>query len=188
MHGILIGLAGPARVGKSTAAELLAGGHGLAVMSFADPIREAARAVFKHWTSWHLKGPGKDLIDPVSGRTPRTVLQDLGDWGRGLDQALWINLAFRRIQIVEGTADQYGKPWVGVCFDDVRTEPEAAFIREAGGTVVHMRRHAAPRVRSHPTEGFLRYEPGDFTLTNDGELAALRAALDDVLTPLVRAA
>ena len=188
MRGILIGLAGPARVGKSTAAELLAGTHGLTVMSFADPIREAARAVFNHWTTWHLKGPGKDLIDPASGRSPRTVLQDLGDWGRGLDQALWINLAFRRIQIIEGTADQYVKPWVGVCFDDVRTEPEAAFIRESGGTVVHMRRHAAQPVRSHPTERFLRYEPGDFSLWNDCSIASLRVALDDVVTPLLRAA
>lgn len=62
----LVGFAGPAGVGKSTAAALVAGEGGWRMVSFADPLRAMALAFHPEWTLLDAVGPHKDRVVPAS--------------------------------------------------------------------------------------------------------------------------
>ena len=62
----LVGFAGPAGVGKSSAAELLAAEGGWRLVSFADPLRALALALHPEWTLVDVVGARKDEVRPVS--------------------------------------------------------------------------------------------------------------------------
>lgn len=62
----LVGFAGPAGVGKSTAAALVAGEGGWRMMSFADPLRALALALHPEWSLLDLVGPNKEVVMPPS--------------------------------------------------------------------------------------------------------------------------
>lgn len=56
----LVGFAGPAGAGKTSAATLLAAEGGWRIVSFADPLRQMALALHPEWTLADLMGPEKD--------------------------------------------------------------------------------------------------------------------------------
>lgn len=58
---------------------------------------------------------------------------------------------------------------------DTRFENEAAFIRGAGGTIWHIDRAAAPRVRAHASEAGVSRQADDRIIDNNGSLNDLRA-------------
>lgn len=62
----LVGFAGPAGVGKSSAAALLAAEGGWRIVSFADPLRALALALHPEWTLVDVVGARKDEVRPVS--------------------------------------------------------------------------------------------------------------------------
>lgn len=68
----VVGFAGPAGVGKSTAAALLAAEGGWRLLAFADPLRAMALALHPEWSLLDLVGPGKEV---VCGASPLS-------WGR----------------------------------------------------------------------------------------------------------
>lgn len=179
---LILGLAGPARCGKSTAARYLRDEYGFGLFALADPIKRAARTVFPHWTEWHLEGPGKDLVDQESGVMPRAVLQELGSGGRRVVEDLWVRVAELELRRwhAEQLAESFG-PIRGALWADVRYSNEAQWVRDKGGMLVHIRRVDAEPVRAHESEAGLTPGPDDLVIRNDGTIEALHAALDGVV-------
>ena len=63
MDHLILGVAGPARSGKSTLARYLREDHGFFEITFAGPIKQACATLFK-WSAAQLHGPKKEEFDP----------------------------------------------------------------------------------------------------------------------------
>lgn len=170
---LVLGLAGPAGCGKSTAAALLAARGGWRRLSFADPLRELLLALHPAWDLWHL-GPGKDLTPADGGPSPRELMRSVGDWAKRYDQGFFVRIAHQALQ----RAQRQG---LAVVIDDVRYEPEATLIRSLGGRIVHLSRPEVRFRRDHTSELGIEPSPEDLHLRNWGGLSALSAELEQVL-------
>lgn len=125
---IIIGFAGRAGAGKTTAAQHLVQHHGFERVRFAGPLKAMMRAL--GCTEEEVDGARKEMpCDLLGGRTPRQAMQWLGtEWGREMIAPdLWTR------------AWEYaaaGKPRVVV--DDVRFPNEVEAVRRLGGVVVQL--------------------------------------------------
>ena len=134
-RSVVVGLAGPAGVGKSTlAARLAEAAAPLAVrrMAFADALRDMLRALGVPEAS--LVGDRAAKERPCAellGQSARHAMRTLGtEWGRRLVHPdLWVDAWRRRLA-------ETSEPVVIV--DDVRFPNEIAAIRAAGGVVVKL--------------------------------------------------
>lgn len=166
----LIGIAGPARSGKDTAAleivESLGPAWGRA--SFADPIKSMLNHIGVDTGDNY-----KDLPTNQYGVSTRHMMQTLGtDWGRALiDADIWVSIF---------AAMNRGASLV---VPDVRFENEAQLVRDHGVLIHIMGRGGIPG--GHVSEQRLQVLPGDYVINNDGglalfseRLAAISPALD----------
>jgi hypothetical protein len=167
----VIGIAGRARAGKSTAAELLLRmGAGKYLYSFADPLR----AMLKAGLGIDLDNPywamrKEDPMPEFGGHSPRALLQSLGtEWGRQMvDSNLWLTLAAKALR-------QRGP---GMIIADVRFDNEARWVRNIGGVLLHIERGKAPPVRAHASEAGVQQLPGDVRIFNESSLDSLHVGL-----------
>lgn len=167
----IIALAGRARSGKSTAAELLLRmGAAKYAYGFADPIR----AMLKAGLGIDLDNPywamrKEDPMPEFGGHSPRSLMQSLGtEWGRDLvDPHLWLTLAGRALQ-------QRGP---GMVIADCRFDNEAEWVRTQGGVVLHIERGKAPPVRAHASEAGVQQLPGDLRVFNESTIDSLHVGL-----------
>ena len=174
---ILIGLAGPAGVGKDTAADYIEQLYGLKKYALAGPIKDAlasmgfAREIYD-------ADDMKDVIIPHIGVSYRKMAQTLGtEWGRSLHPEFWLGLADIGYQILP--------PHVpGMVVSDIRFENEAAWVRE-NGLLIHIsgasRRTLAADGKGHASEAGLERLPGDVVVYNIAERAQLYHQLMGVL-------
>jgi len=175
----LIGLAGAARTGKSTAQGILADEFGLAPVNFADPIKDALTAMLD--VDFHrLDGAEKETRLPGIGQSPRELMQTLGtEWGRHQNgSSFWIAVARRRLAMLEN-AD--GDAYRGAVFSDVRFNEEAEWLRQHGGLILHLHRQDCAPVRAHASEAGIYPRTGDVSIRNDGTLSELRHQLIDAV-------
>ena len=170
---LLLGLAGPAGCGKTTAATLMCGRAGWVRLSFADPLRSLLLALHPNWDLWHL-GPGKDLTPADGGLSPREQMRAVGDWVKGYDPGFFTAIGRHHLArlLLRG---------VHVAIDDVRYEAEARLIRDLGGCVVHVSRTDIKFRRDHDSELGVEPEPGDLHLRNWGSLRSLHDELHHTL-------
>ena len=184
---ILIGLAGVARSGKDTAADVLAGELGLYRYAFADPIKRMLEQVFGD----NFVSGNRERIDPISCVSYRTLMQTLGtEWGRAVHPCLWTRVAKDKWEWVKtSSGDHYnlggerlglGKPFHGMVISDVRFDNEAEWIRSEGGIIVHVERDDTEQVgvAGHASEAGLTKIHGDLVLENNSTLAAYSEAID----------
>lgn len=158
---LVIGLAGPAGVGKSAAADYLVEcvpQYDRA--SFADPLK-AMLAEGLQLTADQLYGGAKQQVDSRYECTPRHIMQTLGtEWGRRLIHPdVWVLAMAGRVA---------GRR---VIIDDVRFPNEAAFVRERG-VLVHLEGRGGIE-GAHVSETPLDRLPGDLVVRNDGDKATL---------------
>jgi len=168
----IIGLTGPARSGKDTAAAVLSN-QGWRQYRFAGPLKSAVQTMFG-LTDDHTDGDLKESpIDWLDGVTPRQIMQTLGtEWGRDcIHTDLWLRVADRAL---ERTSD-HGYP--GIVISDVRFDNEAEFVRERGGSVVHIRRESAGSVNAHSSESGVTFDAADCLIDNDGTIHELGAQI-----------
>ena len=146
----IIGLAGPKGVGKSTVAQQLERklsdqGYETLVRSFADPIRDAAKAVgFEH--SYLVDPALKEVKHPVLGMSARSFMQGLS-FARALNENIYIASMAQRIALEE--------PYGGITYviiDDVRFDNEAKWINENGGKVFELVRRGVDYTYEHASE------------------------------------
>lgn len=118
----IIGLAGPAGVGKDTVAMRLRLKYGYKSYAFAKPLKEALAVLgLKEPTSREVK----EALIPGRSFSYRKAAQTLGtEWARSLEKSFWLTLAEQNLQ---GLAK--------VAITDVRFEDEAAWIRSSGGVI-----------------------------------------------------
>jgi hypothetical protein len=135
----IIGLAGPAGVGKSFLAMKLKGiTHG-ELFSFAANIRMGLYIM-------GLSINYEDKRAPVyNGKSTRDLMRSLGtEWGREkVGQDIWVDLLMARIDQCESHL---------AIIDDVRFPNEAHSIRHRGGIVVELSREGIAYEGSHVTE------------------------------------
>lgn len=175
---LLLGFAGPAGCGKSTAASLLAAHGGWERLSFAAPLRELLLALHPAWDQWRL-GPGKDMCQADGGLSPREQLRAAGDWVKRYEPGFFANIMRR--QLLANL--ELGRH---VVIDDVRFEGEARLIREMGGTVCHVSRTDVHFRRDHNSEMGVEPDPSDLYLRNWDGLRALGGELDYLLEAAVQ--
>lgn len=168
---ILIGFTGKAGSGKDTAANYLKMTQLLRSVAFADPIREAMRVFGLN--DAHFQHPHKEAVLPEFGKSPRQMMQTLGtEWAREcVHKDFWLILAGKKI-------DEYQKNGYHVAVTDVRFENEAEFIRNRGGTIIHVvRPDAATTPHAHASEAGVKQLAEDYVITNDGTIADLNTAV-----------
>lgn len=162
----VIGIAGPAGVGKDTAADYLVGQlPGYRKVAFADPLKDMLRTGLS-LTEAQLYGSDKEAVDERYGCSPRHIMQTLGtEWGRQhIHPDVWVKAMAARI----GKADN-----VVIC--DVRFQNEADFVRERG-VLIHLTGRGGIGA-AHQSELGLEAMPGDITIANDGDLKQLYGRL-----------
>jgi len=139
MNTNIIGLAGPAGVGKSyLAAKLKRITHG-ELFSFAGNIRMGLYMM-------GLSINYEDKRAPVyNGKSTRDLMRSLGtEWGREkVGQDIWVDLLMARIDHCDSHS---------AVIDDVRFPNEAQAIRKRGGIVVELSREGIAYEGSHVTE------------------------------------
>lgn len=169
---VIIGIAGPARVGKDTAARFVEAAVGGYIYPLAKPMKAMIKAGFgidlydPYWA-----GRKEDVI-PAIGKSPRQLMQTLGtEWGRQLiSPELWLVLA----------AAQLIQRGPGMIIPDIRFENEAAWVRERGGTILHLRRKHLEPVHQHESETGIKAIPGEVTIDNDATLVDLQIQIEEL--------
>ncbi|AWY39440.1 deoxynucleotide monophosphate kinase [Pseudomonas putida] len=181
MNQLLIGLAGRARTGKTTAANHLVNVHGFQGYAFADPLRDGLMNIL-NLSPCDFDGARKEQPIEWLGRSPRELMQSLGtDWGR--DQVhpdLWLLLAAQNLEFLGQTNDTA----TGFVISDLRFENEAEFVRKRGGMVIHFLRPDAVEVNPHLSEAGVGIQDCDLVLHNDGALEDLFGQLDEFFNAL----
>lgn len=165
----VIGLCGPAGVGKDTAADYLVKNHGFRRISFAAPIYDMLTALGFPPPATREE---KEAIHPMWGFSWRHAAQTLGtEWGRSLDQDIWLKLLVRRIK------DSHTSKFV---ISDVRFENEARTIRDNGGRILHLHGRASDlgSRAKHASEVLVNFKDGeDWEIDNKGSIEDLHAEL-----------
>ncbi|WP_336800299.1 deoxynucleotide monophosphate kinase family protein [Kaistia sp. MMO-174] len=160
---LVIGFAGVAGSGKTTAAMHLLNIHGYVHTRFADPIKAMLRVL--GLGSAELDGMLKEKpMALLGGKTPRYAMQTLGtEWGRDLiSRTIWEDLWVER---ASDCIDLGGR----VVVDDVRFANEAEAVRKLGGMVIRI------TGRGGIAGGHISEQmdfPTDATIENSGDLGA----------------
>lgn len=164
----LVGLAGPAGVGKSTIARALcelgrsSGLPEFKRQRFAGPLKDMLM-VGLGLTREQVDGAEKETpTDLLCGRTPRHAMVTIGtDWGRNMiGEEIWLRAGMRRVEqdLIAGYA---------VVIDDCRFDNEAKAVREIGGVVVQLSRTGVQIQSDHASEAGVSARYVDFTIIND---------------------
>lgn len=178
----IIGLAGCAGSGKDTVADLLLKQHGGYRRAFADPIREAAKAVFGLTDAQMQDRDKKEVEVPYWGRSPREILQLLGTESVrdvfGADT--WVKSAELKLAAVLAADAMETRGSELLVYTDVRFPQEAGFIHSKGGVVVEVHRPGFGPVNEHASDQGLPKICIDFDLMNRGDLSVLEACVLDL--------
>ncbi|HCE39704.1 MAG: hypothetical protein CL549_15875 [Alcanivorax sp.] len=187
----LIAFAGRAGSGKNTAARGLSAHYETSELAMADPLYDALGALIglSPFDDNDLRTLCEDrdfkraAHKALGGLSPREALQQLGDWVRSsLGQDFLLRRAEERLAILEDFQFQVDLAVV----TDVRTEREAAWVREHGGLLIHVSRADQSQgtgedVPAHSTENPLTLAQGDAYVFNNGTVEDLHAAVHQVV-------
>ncbi len=171
MAPFVVGIAGLARSGKDTAADILmAYRKDFVRYSFAGPLKEML-ATGLSLTDAQLNGAAKNVVDPRYGVTPRYMMQTLGtEWGREIvSPDLWLKLVKNRVAAMA----------CPVVIPDVRFEDEASFVRD-NGVLLHIQREGTGG-DSHASEAGITPILGkDIVICNNGTISTYISTLHRV--------
>jgi hypothetical protein len=167
---MLIGLQGLAGSGKSTAARYLTMNHRFERAPFAQTLKRMLVTLgVPHEIVDGDNTAKAQPLDVLNGKSLRHAAQTLGtEWGRNcMGEDFWVNTWARRIE---------GVP--RVVADDVRFPNEVGKIKALGGFVIRLVRPGAGVIgnEKHASENVVNL-PYDYTITNDGDVAALHRNL-----------
>lgn len=169
----IVGLAGPKRAGKGTAARALTDA-GYQLVSFARPLKDMLIAM--GLTERDLD-EGKELPHPLlGGLQPRWAMQSLGtEWMRKLVcQDGWVNIARHRIA-------QWRDKGQRVVVDDCRFDNEGVMLRGLGAPIIEITRPGYAYNPVHASEVGLSRHLIAASIANDRTPEQLRERLWEAL-------
>lgn len=165
----IIGIAGHARAGKDTIAQIIQQEYRCMTYAFAEPLKAMLRAI--GLDEQDLNGWRKDETNNDFQATPRYIMQTLGtEWGREtINDNIWVMAAAKRIKQMNRS-----QPDATIIVTDVRFQNEADFVRQHG-FLVHVTR-PIQRIagREHRSENPVGIQDSDLIIINDGSLEDLR--------------
>ena len=171
----LIGLTGKARAGKTTVANYLWVDHGFVHLSFAGPLKMAAKHIFG-LKEHQLEDESKELLIEHWKLTPRQMFQKLGTEAvrNVFGNDTWVKRMALSLAEVRATDD--------VVISDVRFPEEAEFIVRQGGVLVEIVRRDAGLSGAeggHASENHVIV--ADYVLDNNSTVEALQGEIDLML-------
>lgn len=167
----LIGIAGVAGSGKDTVADFLKAHYNFKSVAFADPIRAGMKAI-TGLIDEYFQHPSKEVVLEIFGKSPRQMMQTLGtEWGRdSVNEDLWLILASIKVKA-------YHDEGYHVAITDVRFANEAAYIRNNGGCIWHIKRGGAGTKHLHASEAGVAFAQGDEVINNNGTIEDLHGKI-----------
>jgi len=179
---IIVGFAGAAGAGKTTAAEHLGDLYGAPRLSLADPLRSMALVLNP---VIHESGSTLKAVVATYGWTEtkkrypavRDYLQTLGTEAvrDHLGPDVWVNALAARL-------DALPRETAVVTVDDVRFDNEAEFIKSRGGKLVLITGRRYSGVRAHRSEKI--DFPTDARVNNNSTRSMFYSRLEDTLEDL----
>lgn len=191
---LLIGIAGKAHCGKDTIGDYLIKNHNFQTYSFAMPIKKAICEMFGLQMSIFEDPETKEKIIPFWGYSPRQMAQLLGtEGGRDLfDANIWVRRAhiewcalIKSAITLKKISQSLETAIRGMAITDVRFENEAAWIRNQGGKIWHIKRDVAAKVSDHVSENGIEPVAGDLGIANDGTISELYENVDVALAKML---
>jgi len=167
----IIGIAGPARAGKTTVANMILNLRPeYTHKTFAAPLKMMLFYGLD-LTVDQVEGDQKEVVDPRYGTTPRLLMQTLGtEWGRNLVHPdIWLTAATNDIL----------QPTV---FGDVRFPNEADWVRKHGA-LLHVARGGLV-THQHESEAGIKPAGGDYFIDNSSGLDDLEQQVAQFLASL----
>lgn len=173
--GILVGLTGPAGVGKDTVAGCFRVA-GYEHYAFAKPLKQALQILGMQEPETR---EAKEINYPGKTYSYRTAAQSLGtEWGRSLSPDFWIELAKQKY------AESDNPRWV---VSDVRFEEEANWIRSAGGLIIHVigrQTTVSGKNATHLSERGILKQNEDLIFDNSGSIYQCSATAGHIIKQL----
>lgn len=129
--GYIVAFSGKKGVGKTTAADYLAGNYNFKKISFASALKEKAKLLFP-FSYAHLYGDMKETKLGSYDWTPREFMVKFGQFMRYWDEQFWIKVVIDQIRKEPDTK------WV---IDDMRYRNEAALLDKEGAAMIRIERY-----------------------------------------------
>jgi len=158
----IIGLAGPAGVGKTTAAKWLQRSADYKLISFANPLKESLVVLTGLDLSWFTDQDKKEREIPwIPNITPRKLMQLFAT--EFIRDVICHDFFIQRMQ---QQISQLMRNGISLVIDDVRFDNEANLIRENDGVIVHLQRNFTPKIdsKSHASEKGVSIQSEDYVL------------------------
>lgn len=133
----VVGITGFARSGKDTVADYLVKHHGYTKLSFAEPIKQACKAIFG-FNHEQLHGDLKEVPDKYWNITPRQAFQKVGtDLLRDqFDKDIWIKALQKQVEL------NYEMGIKRIVISDVRFDNEISYLKSMYNTSIwKVKRH-----------------------------------------------
>ena len=160
----IIGFHGKAGSGKDTA---VLGLNDYYPLAFAKPLKDAAQILYC-LTDEQLHGHLKEVVDPRWGKSPRQILQELGDHCRKDNPRFFSNHMKSRIE----NAEKQGVKKIVVT--DIRYDNEAKLIEELHGTIIEITRNkTTTKLSSHSSEQRVSEQFIKHSIDNNGTIEQL---------------
>ena len=178
---MIIGLAGYARSGKDTVAQILVDNYKFKRVAFADKVREFVYALDLPMDPSFDESVTTKTVVNVNGwekaknfKTIRKTLQDVGLAAREVfGPDFWVKQAMREIS-----------PEDNIVITDVRFPNEAEMVKKLNGQIWRVIRPGISAVNSHISENALDNYEFDFDVYNDSTLTDLAMDVDILMEDL----
>jgi len=121
----VIGLVGKAKSGKSTVADFLSKYYGFWHCSFAQYLKEICCSLFKLDSDDLNNQDKKELIIPQYNKSPREIMQLVGQKMREIHKSIWVDYLNRDIESICDV--ETTQPLIVI--SDVRYLDEASFVK-----------------------------------------------------------
>lgn len=171
---MIIAFGHKAGVGKDTSADYIAANYGFTKISFADPIKEAAKVIFGLSQDQMYNQEEKLKLDEFWGETPRVIMQKFGTecMRKGYANDIWVRALHRRLKYSPD------KDWV---IADLRFTNEAFAINSWGGIAIKLNRDTGYKSQHISERDLDGYGLWDEVIDNNGTKENLFDLIEEIM-------